>query len=131
VCDTLTLSWGTWLARNAKLFEGNNTFPLECATQSLSVLCVFPQFSSTPRLHVQVSLWVINETFSWEFFYGASQGNLSRGGVIFLFKNHCLFQHRDWPSHKQFQLTLSSQDGIYPLLSNMKSHIFKSWITLP
>jgi hypothetical protein len=76
----LNIAWGIWLARNLKLFEGQETLLLKCAIQSLNILNVYPQVEEKQKRPSR-KVEVINTNIPWAYFDGASQVNPPIGGT--------------------------------------------------
>jgi hypothetical protein len=69
------------LARNSIIFKEKAIVHEIIAATSLSILAHFPQEKNHPVIH-ETQLELIDSSFPWAFFDGASQNILCGGGVV-------------------------------------------------
>jgi ribonuclease HI len=86
----LLISWGIWLARNARIFKEKASIPEVIVAQSLSILSHFPQSKEAPTLRVRKQE-AIDSSKPWVFFDGASQNSICGGGVVLHLSNNHSF----------------------------------------
>ena len=77
---------GIWVARNLAIFQEKASSPELVAKQGLDILSYFPQSKDQPAPRI-ISAELIDHSFPWAFFDGASQENKCGGGAL-LFMGH-------------------------------------------